>query len=153
MQCECFCDEFGFLVVLWMSRREIWWTNWINRSIHLGAVHSTCGSAMVRCGSTTPRSLRLRLVVTFPRWIDVLVGFIHHMLSPTQNVITIPIYYMTSCVFILNYALEIVWWCGKTFENGFAKKEEGGHELVEILSAAVPLLVCDSATLSRHHCP
>ena len=27
---------------------------------------------------------------------------------------------------------------GRHLKNGFAKKEEGGHELVEILSAAVP---------------
>jgi len=38
-------------------------------------------------------------------------------------------------------------------KNGFAKKEEGGHELVEILSVAVPLLGCDSAALPRQHCP
>ena len=73
MQCECFCDGFGFLVVLWTSRREIWWTNWINRSIHLGAMHNTCSNAAVRCGSTAPCSLCL--VVTSPDesmyWLDL----------------------------------------------------------------------------------
>ena len=34
MQCEVICDGFMFLVVLWTSRREIWWTNLINMLIY-----------------------------------------------------------------------------------------------------------------------
>jgi hypothetical protein len=39
------------------------------------------------------------------------------------------------------------------WKNGFAKKEERGHELVEILSAVVSLSGCGSAALPRQHCP
>ena len=42
---------------------------------------------------------------------------------------------------------------GRHLKNGFAKKEEGGHELVEILSVAVPLSGCGSAALPGQHCP
>jgi hypothetical protein len=38
-------------------------------------------------------------------------------------------------------------------KNGFAKKEERVHELVEILGAAMPLSGCNSAALPRQHCP
>ena len=38
-------------------------------------------------------------------------------------------------------------------KNGFAKKEEGGHELVEILSVAVPLSRCGSAALPGQNYP
>ena len=41
---------------------------------------------------------------------------------------------------------------GKYLKNGFGKKE-GGHELVEMLSAAVPLSGCSSAALPKQHCP
>ena len=40
---------------------------------------------------------------------------------------------------------------GKHLKNGFGKKEEGGHELVEMLGAAVPLLGCSSAALPELH--
>ena len=39
---------------------------------------------------------------------------------------------------------------GRHLKNGFAKKEGGGHEFVEILSAAVPLSGCGSAALPGH---
>ena len=42
---------------------------------------------------------------------------------------------------------------GKHLKNGFGKKEEGGHELVEMLSAVVPLSGCNSASLPEQHCP
>ena len=42
---------------------------------------------------------------------------------------------------------------GKHLKNGFGKKEEGGHELMEMLSAAVLLSGCSSATLPEQHCP
>ena len=42
---------------------------------------------------------------------------------------------------------------GKHLKNGFGKKEEGGHELVDMLSVAVLLLGCSSAVLPEQHCP
>ena len=41
---------------------------------------------------------------------------------------------------------------GKHLKNGFGKKE-GGHELMEMPSAAVPLSGCSSAALPEQHCP
>ena len=41
---------------------------------------------------------------------------------------------------------------GKHLKNGFGKKE-GGHELMEKLSAVVPLLGCSSAALPEQHYP
>ena len=40
---------------------------------------------------------------------------------------------------------------GKHLKNGSGKKEEGGHELVEMLSEAVPLSRCSSAALPELH--
>ena len=42
---------------------------------------------------------------------------------------------------------------GRHLKNGFAKKEEEDHELVEILSKAVRLSGCGSAALSGQHYP
>ena len=42
---------------------------------------------------------------------------------------------------------------GKCLKNGFGKKEEGGHELMEMLSVVVPLSGYSSATLPEQHCP
>jgi hypothetical protein len=44
-------------------------------------------------------------------------------------------------------ALKLFGAVERHLKNGFAKKEEGGHELVKILSAAVPLSGCGSAAL------
>ena len=42
---------------------------------------------------------------------------------------------------------------GKHLKNGFGKKEEGGHELVETPSAVVSLLGCSITALPEQHCP
>jgi len=41
---------------------------------------------------------------------------------------------------------------GKHLKNGFGKKE-GGHELMEMPSAAVLLSGCSSVALPKQHCP
>jgi hypothetical protein len=53
-----------------------------------------------------------------------------------------------------SYELCALRLCGDVEEwliNGFAKKEERGHEPVKTLSAAVPPSGCGSATLPTQH--
>jgi hypothetical protein len=55
--------------------------------------------------------------------------------------------------FLVNYALRLFSVVERRLKSGFNKIEEGGHELVEMVSAAVLLSVCSSATPSGQHYP
>jgi hypothetical protein len=109
MQCGVFCGGFGFLVVIWLNWRKTWWADWIKTLIHQWENISRVVVPLLECGSAAPSRFKLLLDVIFHRWNDALIRFVHHMLSPTQNVIISPSIAWLHIFFQWIVCFEIVW--------------------------------------------
>jgi hypothetical protein len=105
--------------------------------------HIPCGSAALSSGCATPCSLKLHLIVTFHRWIDVLIGFVHRMLSPTQNAIIILIHYVTSYLYLELWAMELSSDLEGQLKSRFGDAECG--------SAALRVRQCRSQSAAMPH--
>jgi hypothetical protein len=75
-------------------------------------------------------------------WICFSIGYNHHILFLNPNIFAIPSIARPICFSCELCALRLCGDLGRWLRPGFAKREEGDHEIAGMMSAAVPLSGC-----------
>jgi hypothetical protein len=91
-----------------------------------------------RSGNAAPCNSRWLVARILCLWICFSIGYNHHILFLSLNTTIIPSITRPICFSYELCALRLCGDLGRCLRPRFAKTEEGGHEIAEMMGAAVP---------------